>query len=1213
MTRQHETEPLHVDQRYEGDEEKVLAYGRLADEVRELLQVGDQPNVRKLAEKYPELAHEVSELVPALSMLDEIACEQPNSAGDASMNGTMLGDYRIVREVGRGGMGVVYEAWQVSLERRVALKVLPFAGILDQRQLKRFKNEAHAAAGLHHQNIVPVFAVGSDRSVHFYAMQYVEGQTLDRVIDDLRERSDANLSATNNGRSTDLSAVKSAALHDIQQSGRVHGSSELPDETARAGGLTTTKDSHCGATRSPLTARSNREAIYFRTVAELGVQVAEAIHHAHCEGVIHRDIKPSNLILDADGKIWVTDFGLAYRGDQPGLTMTGDLVGTLRYMSPEQALAKRVAVDDRTDIYSLGVTLYEMLALRPAYAGKDRQELLRQIAFDEPRPVGKVNRSVPRELETIISRAMAKNPAERYPTAQELADDLKRFLEHRPIHARRPTLVQRVAKWSRRHRPMVASGAIATTIVLLAVAIGGAVIAEKERGVAEKERDARLEAETLLVGSIIEQAQSLCEQGEIGRGLLWYARGLQKLPERAVDLQHVIRCNLTAWSRELHSLNAMLQHTSPVVTVAVDRDGVRILTACADNTVQLWDALSGRQLGPTLRLNDFNLAFPSQAGQIQVVTFSPDGAHFATGHNDGTAQIWSTRQMKPTGEPLQHATSTTGSDWMSNVKIVAFSQDGSRLATASGDSYSRGAVRLWDLDTHESLGTPFQHGDPRALVFTATGLRAVVSVHSQHQAWDVERELPVGPAIHRRRALAAAISPDGTIFATAGNGSEIELWNAGTGAQCGPPIVHGGVVSAVTFSQDGSRLLSGGNTRTSLLWDTATREQVGTPLRQQGLVRCLAITADGGGVLAGSHDGSVRIWNVAEDNTRGRSIQHQHELLATTFSSNGLVTLTRNDGWARLESTTSGEAMGVPFEAAGAGEMQISNDSSRLLLNHRGTIELIDIAKGRRIGSVGSKIHGAVFSPDGSRILIGHQDGRAEVRDARTLEPIAELLDQAEPGIFKGMSAISCVAFSPDGSRMLTGSYDGTTRLWNAETLASIGEPLVHASEVKALAYSPDSTRILIGFADGTVRLWDATALTPLGAPLHHSEIVCSVAFNPDGSQFLTCSLDQTARLWDTSTLKPIGPVFRPDTFWNRAYFGPDGREFLLSDSAVTQLWSTPPGPLSGDSEQIGLWCQIITGLVQDSTGGISSLSAPAWHKLHRQLEQRGGPPPQLL
>jgi serine/threonine protein kinase len=389
----------------------------------------------------------------------------PPGSGSA---GVPLGDFEIVREVGRGGMGVVYEAVQLSLGRRVALKVLPFAGALDPRQLHRFKTEAQAAARLHHTHIVPVFAVGCERGVHYYAMQYIEGQSLAAVIQDLR-------------RSTGLK-VDAFTLHG--------GGSTLPPAAARAG-RASAAGTETGPRAGVVTDRSVRSAGHVRAVVRLAVQAAEALDYAHRRGVTHRDVKPANLLVDGDQNLWVADFGLArFRGDA-GMTGSGDLLGTLRYMSPEQALAKHALIDHRTDIYSLGVTLYELLTLEPAFTGTDREQLLRQVAFDEPRRPRRLNRAVPAELQTIVLKAAAKDPGARYATAQEFADDLRRFLENKPIRARRPSLGQVAAKWARRHRGVVTGvgvAALAGLLLALAILIDRNVHIRRERVLALEAR-----------------------------------------------------------------------------------------------------------------------------------------------------------------------------------------------------------------------------------------------------------------------------------------------------------------------------------------------------------------------------------------------------------------------------------------------------------------------------------------------------------------------------------------------------------------------------------------------------------------------------------------------------------------------------------------------------------------------------------------------------
>jgi serine/threonine protein kinase/tetratricopeptide (TPR) repeat protein len=404
----------------------------------EAAEAGTAPPREEFLARHPELAEQLDGCLAALRFIGRAARGPLSAAGvgevqpPAPASGT-LGDFRLIREVGRGGMGVVYEAEQVSLGRRVALKVLPFAATMDPRQLQRFHNEARAAASLDHPHIVHVHAVGCERAVHFYAMQFIEGQTLAAVIADLRRA----------GGKPVPSEEQPTTPH-------------VPEAPAA--------DTAPQAAAS--TERTRLGRAHYRRVAEWGIQAAEALDHAHALGIVHRDVKPGNLLVDGRGGLWVTDFGLAHIQSDARLTMTGDLVGTLRYMSPEQALAKRVVVDHRTDVYSLGATLYELLTLEPAFTGNDRQELLRQIAFEEPRPPRRVSKAIPVELETIVLKAMEKNPAERYATAKALADDLRRWLADEPIRARRPGLVGRGRKWARRHQAVVWS----TTLVALILA-----------------------------------------------------------------------------------------------------------------------------------------------------------------------------------------------------------------------------------------------------------------------------------------------------------------------------------------------------------------------------------------------------------------------------------------------------------------------------------------------------------------------------------------------------------------------------------------------------------------------------------------------------------------------------------------------------------------------------------------------------------------------
>jgi serine/threonine protein kinase/Tfp pilus assembly protein PilF len=498
------------------DDSAVL---RAVQEYLAALEAGQPPHRDEFLARHPQIAEALADCLDGLEMMHTVAPQLRQSGDDAGPARESdriatwpcpLGDFRIVRELGRGGMGVVYEAEQMSLGRRVALKVLPFTAAMDSRQLQRFKNEAQAAAQLHHTNIVPVHAVGCERGVHYYAMQLIEGQTLAGIIRELqyaagtatmeaadRRRGDAAACELASGVASGRFAPAEAARAAQRNPGELTGPYTPQPEPAVAGcqlAATPAADTPGPLAAAISTERPTRRRAYFRTVAQLGVQAALALEHAHQLGVVHRDIKPSNLLLEgvpagptalgagpALGaglptpphtlRLWITDFGLAQVHSQASLTLTGDLVGTLRYMSPEQALAKRVPIDHRTDIYSLGATLYELLTLRPVFDGRDRQELLRQIAFEDPRVPRRINKAIPAELETITLKAMEKNPAERYVTAQELADDLQRFLNDEPIRAKRPTLVQWAGKWARRHQTLTRAAVVIVILTLVATTV----------------------------------------------------------------------------------------------------------------------------------------------------------------------------------------------------------------------------------------------------------------------------------------------------------------------------------------------------------------------------------------------------------------------------------------------------------------------------------------------------------------------------------------------------------------------------------------------------------------------------------------------------------------------------------------------------------------------------------------------------------------------
>jgi hypothetical protein len=442
------------------------------------LEAGRHPDRAVFLARYPELAEALSECLDGIELAQSFA--KPPSTPTPEFSGSPLGDFQILHEIGHGGMGVVYDAIQLSLGRRVALKVLPFAAALDAKHLQRFKNEAHAAAQLHHTNIVPVYAVGCERGVHFYAMQLIEGRSLSNVIQEMR------------------AAVPTGLPNNLA------GPSQTSNATVAISGVRTSL-------------RSSRTNQSFRSAARIAAQVADALDYAHEAGVVHRDIKPANLMLDTKGAVWVADFGLAQVVADGGVTQTGDLVGTLRYMSPEQASGRRIPVDHRADVYSLGATLYEMLTLQPIFAGEDRNTILFQILNDDPRPLRQLDLAIPVELETIVLKATAKSPADRYGTAADMAADLRRFLDELPILARRPTVFDRTRKWMRRHPSFVGAALVLLICGLVGMGITTAIVAREQAATkAAYQRESRraIEAESrfLLARRVADEMIRLAEE-----------------------------------------------------------------------------------------------------------------------------------------------------------------------------------------------------------------------------------------------------------------------------------------------------------------------------------------------------------------------------------------------------------------------------------------------------------------------------------------------------------------------------------------------------------------------------------------------------------------------------------------------------------------------------------------------------------------------------
>ena len=675
----------------------------LAEEFLDRQRRGERPTLDEYLEAYPHLAERIRKLFPALLVMEDLGDSSGGTSGSLAAGKSAvgirlqrLGDYRVLREIGRGGMGVVYEAEQESLGRRVALKVLSASSLLDPKQVKRFEREAKAAARLHHTNIVPVFGVGRQEGHHYFVMQFIAGLGLDVVLDDLRrlrgEKSEGKPSAASSRVAglTGADVARSLITGRFEAAGPPgEGSVTEPfndSDSAAGNGDPAGSDSFSVILpgSSELSASSDPDRQFYRSVARIGMQVAEALEYANRQGIFHRDVKPSNLLLDNHGNVWVADFGLAKTAEADDLTHSGDILGTIRYMAPERFQGK---CDARSDVYSLGLTLYELVALRPAYEAADRHSLMERVLHEEPERLKKRSPGVPRDLETIIAKATSRDPAGRYGTAAALAEDLRRFVEDRPIRARRISPVERLARWCRRNKVLAASIGVATAALVSSLVLS---LVHSSRQAAANERISNLatnleresaslkeergrlktalsESNRRMARLDLERGRVAFERGQIGQGMVWTLESLRMAIEAGdAAVRHVALANLAAWRRSLVQVKQVFPHGNMVAAVAFSPDGKTIATGSWDKTARLWDLKTGRPIGPTIQHQE----------SVRGVAFSPDGRWLATASNDKTARVWDVATGQPITPPLEHS---------GFVFCIAFSPDGRKVLTGCLD------------------------------------------------------------------------------------------------------------------------------------------------------------------------------------------------------------------------------------------------------------------------------------------------------------------------------------------------------------------------------------------------------------------------------------------------------------------------------------------------------------------------------------------------
>jgi len=1154
-----------------------------------------------------------------------------------------FGEFELLSELGRGGMGVVYRAWQPSLGRQVALKALFRTG--DARAEARFAREVRALGRVEHPNLVKIFTSGMEGDQWFYAMELLEGATLAAVCARLQSAAAAALDWP-----TWQATLSTVCEESRRQEKPLGEAGESPRQAQHV---------HVsGAARgAAMLGRS-----YVRHVVGLVRQVAEAAHALHSAGVIHRDVKPGNIMVSADGgQAVLTDLGLAQLADETDgrLTRTRQFVGTLRYASPEQVLAVG-SLDCRSDVYSLGATLWELLTLRPMFDANEENtatpELMRRIQVEPPQQPRRYHPGLPRNLEAVVLRCLEKDPGRRYATADELADELRRFLDGEPVRARPVSPAERAWRWCRRNpaRVAVAGLGLLTALAGVALLIGSLFAAEQARAarelageqarteaaLAEAQEQRRLadgfrgDAERLTALLTLKHGMALCDEGDAGRGLLQMARSLALCPEDAPDLRRRICTALPSAAADLHTLEAVLAHPDPTTAVAFSPDGKTLLIG--GNHPCLLDVSTGRPCaGRTL-----------SAREVAAAVFAADGKLFATGSLNGYVQLTEAAGGTDLAPLIKHA---------GTVKSVAFSPDGKKLLVAA---QSGTPLSCYDVDTRQPAKPTFACREYLyAVVYSPDGKRvATAAIKNNVRLWDPVTGQPLGPPlVHPGVVFAVAFSPDGKTLVTGCLDGGARFWDVESGKPVGPTLRHRGPIRSVAFSGDGRLVLTSSEDGTARLWETATGRAIGQPLSHPAELRCAVFAPDDRHVLTAGLERTARLWRLARDQALVKLLPHSGAVAAVAFSPDGKLALTgcqesaEQAGESRLWDVATGTLLGPPLPQEGQVMAVAFSPDGKLAATggNEGSVRLwntADRSLARPAWPHGSIVAAIAFSPDGRLVAIGGRAGRVELReldsnrivanweaygsekwvwslaftpDGRTLltggyqsARLWSVPDGRPVGQPMGHGAgVRTALLSPDGQVVLTCSLDKTARLWSARDGRPLSPPLEHKGEVRGGAFRPDGQAVATAAADGTVRLWEVPGGRSLAPPLLHDGWVRSVAFSPDGKTLVAGCDDGTAQLWSAdgaalgAFLPHRGPV-------NRVAFSPDGKTVLTgSGDGMARLW-TPPPPVGGDPAHVALWVQVRTGMELDAEGTVQVLPAEAWEQRRRQLQERGGPPP---
>ncbi|MBL9139372.1 MAG: protein kinase [Verrucomicrobiales bacterium] len=1080
-----------------------------------------------------------------------------------------LGDYLLEEQLGHGGMGVIYRARQISLDRIVAVKLLLLGRYSSVESLKRFRREAQAAASLRHPNIVSVFEVGETDGQPFLALEYVDGQS----------------------------------LSDVLRQGPV----------------------------APLRA------------AEFARVVAEAIHYAHTQGVLHRDIKPSNVLVDVFGQVRLTDFGLAKKLDGSGdMTVTGELLGSPNYLSPEQAEGRNAEVGPASDVYGVGALLYELLTGRPPFMAQSIQDTLLHIRDTDPVPPTTLNPALPPDLNTIALKCLEKAPAKRYASAHELAEDLSRFLRHEPITARPTPAWERTVKWIRRDRARAA----------LVVTIAGSLIALTAASLWISYRIARARQETEMANRELARnlfvrewndAEHFVDDGKTTPALTWFARVLRRDPSN-----HVAATRLLSLLGDLTFSTpaaAPLVHTGAVLTADFSPDGRSLLTASADGQVRRWDWRT--EVPPWVLPGTF---------ETPAATYLPETDGILVAERRGVSR-WSS-------EGVLELTRT-------NLNQGAFrwsvSRDGAKAALISNGQYPQ----LWDPVTLRRVANQ-AFDDRRASIsaFSADGrylvapmgvsrpkmtfVVALVEVSTGRLVWEAR----IPDSLRSFHVHSVAISDDNTHVAACRWGGQTLVWrvewpetNGPSPVVAGLPVLEldlGPVTRAECFEfLDHNRLLAFGTTDgTVQLCDLTTGQTMPDRIEHGGMIHAAVAVPDGTTLATASVDGLVRFWDLRPRRPEPVTVLSSNEVWDVAISPDGAWMVMGGGPDAEIRDLATGRLRHSLPMGRLISRVAVTRDGQRVITcTERGLFRMWNAETGEPLMAplqLAERIHDLSVTADGRWICVGGPSHGIKILDARTGAPAlpeaivgTELVESTitpdgrhliagtthgevhfwslpemtpRPTRARHHGVVWSTRISRDSRRVATTSGDQTTLIWDVAS-AHVMREIRSDKAVYSSAFSPDGRRILIGSADRTARVWDVETGRQTSEIMRHPGGVWFTQYSPDGRYVATGDDSGVARLWDAESGLPLGNWLRSRASLKRITFSPDGRRLVTTSvDRTARIWPVlvAPGPAPAWVAEVA---EAVAGRRLDDEGRLQIVPFEAWRRLQTRFAAEGQPP----